>query len=114
MARLYTNENLEIEVARALRAYGHDVATTRDAGRDNKREPDEMVLAFAAEQGRIVVTHNRWDYIKLHRKVPHHAGIIICTMNLDFHQLAACIHANLQGHVGDWSGCLERVERPHK
>lgn len=114
MARLYADENIEIEVVQALRVFGHDVVTTRDAGRDNQREPDELVLAFATEQDRIVVTHNRWDYIKLHRKTPVHAGIIICTHNPDSAALAACIDAKIAGHTGVWTGCLERVERPHR
>jgi hypothetical protein len=46
-ARLYSNENFPLPVVEALRQKGHDVLTTRDAGKANEGIPDEDVLAFA-------------------------------------------------------------------
>ena len=40
----------------ALRKLGHDVQTTRDAGKDGKAVPDVDVLEHAAENARILLT----------------------------------------------------------
>jgi hypothetical protein len=43
-----------------------------------------------------VITHNRQDFIRLHRLNPNHAGIIVCRDNANFPALAAKVHAQLQ------------------
>lgn len=96
MARLYSNENFPLPVVEALRALGHDVLTTRDAGKSNEGIPDDEVLRFAVGTGRAVITHNRQDFIRLHRLHPDHEGIIVCTDNPDFPALATKVHAELQ------------------
>ncbi|MFN8628723.1 MAG: DUF5615 family PIN-like protein [Candidatus Binatia bacterium] len=58
MARLYANENFPQPVVDALRALGHDVLSTRDAGRSGKGVPDSEVLHFAVSDGRAVLTIN--------------------------------------------------------
>ena len=98
IARLYSNENFPLPVVEELRRLGHDVLTTRDAGKSNEGIPDDEVLRFAKENGRAVITHNRQDFIRLHRQSPDHAGIIVCTDNPDFPALAAKVHAELQAH----------------
>jgi predicted nuclease of predicted toxin-antitoxin system len=110
IARLYSNENFPLPVVEALRAHGHDVLTTHDAGRSNEGIPDEEVLRFAIEAGRAVITHNRQDFIRLHRNNPAHAGIIVCTDNADFPALAAKVHAQLQ-RMESLQGQLVRVNR---
>jgi hypothetical protein len=69
MARLYSNENFPLAVVQRLRALGHDVLTTQDAGRANQALPDSDVLAFATGENRAVITLNRLHFIRLHRKV---------------------------------------------
>lgn len=110
IARLYSNENFPLPVVEALRAQGHDVLTTRDAGKSNEGIPDDEVLRFAIETGRAVITHNRQDFIRLHRLHPDHAGIIVCTDNADFPTLAAKVHAQLQ-QMESLTGQLVRVNR---
>lgn len=66
-ARLHSNENFPLPVVEALRKKRHDVLTTRDAGKANDGVPDEEVLRFAIEDRRAVLTHNRQDFIRLHR-----------------------------------------------
>ena len=110
IARLYSNENFPLPVVEALRALGHDVLTTREAGKANEGIPDDEVLRFAIETGRAVITHNRQDFIRLHRLHPDHAGIIVCTDNADFLALAAKVHAQLQ-QMESLSGQLLRVNR---
>ncbi len=109
-ARLYSNENFPLPVVEALRRLGHDVLTTHDTGKSNAGVPDEEVLRYAAENGRAVLTHNRQDFIRLHRQNPEHAGIIVCTDNPDFPALAARVHAELQT-FDSLAGQLVRVNR---
>jgi len=91
MARLYANENFPLPVVNRLRALGHDVLTSKDAGNSNQRIPDEEVLRFAISQGRAVVTQNRDDFCRLHRASSAHAGIIVCSQQL-FEPMAQEIH----------------------
>ena len=77
--RLYLDENLNVQVAEALRARGYDAIHALTEG--NRRLPDEQHLRYAAAQGRALVTHNFADYAGLHRSFiqqgEHHAGIIL-------------------------------------
>jgi hypothetical protein len=84
MARLYANENFPLDVVTLLRARGHDVQTTHDVGKSNQGIEDDAVLRHAIEMDRCVLTINRRDFIRLHRAIPEHRGIIICTENRDY------------------------------
>ena len=84
MARLYANENFPLEVVEHLRALGHDILTTHDAGRSNQSIEDDAVLRFAIETHRCVLTINRQDFQRLHRTMPTHPGIIVCTENREY------------------------------
>lgn len=111
MACLYANENFPLDAVDALRNLGHDVLTTADTGRAGQALPDEDVLAFATAAERAVVTFNRRDFIRLHAAVPDHAGIIVCTVDAAFVDLADRIHAAL-ATVPDLRRQLVRVNRP--
>lgn len=110
MARLYANENFPVEVVQRLRELGHDVLTTHDAGKSNQAIEDDLVLRFATETGRCVITINRKDFLRLHRSYPDHAGIIICTENRDFAAFASRIDEALQSET-ELAGKLLRVVR---
>jgi hypothetical protein len=110
IARLYSNENFPLPVVIALRALGHDVLTSLDAGKTNDAIPDDQVLLFATENERAVITHNRRDFNRLHRDKPNHSGILVCTANTDFPALAARIHAQLQS-MTSLKGQLVRINR---
>ena len=110
IARLYANENFPLPVVIALRELGHDVLTTRDAGKANDAIPDEEVLRFAVENGRAVISHNRQDFMRLHCHNPDHEGILVCTDNPDFPALAAKVHARLQA-MDSLKGQLVRINR---
>ncbi|NJN22071.1 MAG: DUF5615 family PIN-like protein [Leptolyngbya sp. RL_3_1] len=86
-ARLYADEGFPCQVSRLLRELGHDVLTVQEAGLDNQRIPDEAVLAFAISQNRAVLTVNRADFIRLHKQNADHAGIIVCTEDIDRQRL---------------------------
>jgi predicted nuclease of predicted toxin-antitoxin system len=93
VARFYTNENISLQVVTELGRLGHDVLTSLDAGRANAAVPDSEVLAFAAADGRILLSHNRRHFLALHRnRTADHAGIVVCTVDPDFSRLAERIH----------------------
>jgi hypothetical protein len=79
-----------------LRELGHDVLTCREAGMAQLKVPDRQALRFASEQGRIVVTRDRWDFARLHRESKDHAGIIACRMDHDVERQASLIDAALR------------------
>lgn len=78
-APLYLDEDVSVVAGAVLRARGFEVVTTRDAGHLRKSDVEQM--AFAAEWGRVLVTHNRVDFERLHREWLEtgrpHAGIIV-------------------------------------
>jgi hypothetical protein len=111
VARLYANENFPRAVVEGLRSLGHDVLTTREAGRDNQRIADEDVLAFAIAEQRILLTINRYDFIRLHRHHAQHYGISVCTQDPDRAGQARRIDSALVAGVS-LDGKLIRVNRP--
>jgi len=110
VALIYTNENIEQQVVNALRALGHDVLTSLEAGNANRSIADKDVLTFAVSQNRILIIHNRVHFVRLHnhRAAPH-AGIVVCSVDLDYRGHAQRIHDALQSGLADQ---LVRVSRP--
>ncbi|MHC5938120.1 DUF5615 family PIN-like protein [Nostoc sp.] len=94
-----------------LRQFGHGVLTVQEAGQANQQIPDDQVLAFATIQERAVLTVNRDDFIRLHSMSPDHAGIIVCTEDLDRQRLATRIHQAIAAEESLF-GKLMRVNRP--
>jgi hypothetical protein len=80
MARLYADEHFPVAIVFVLRRLGHDVITVRETGLSKMGEgtPDELVLQFAAQQRRIVVTFNERDFRRLHGLNARHSGIVCC------------------------------------
>jgi hypothetical protein len=111
MARLYADENFPLPVVTELRRLGHDVVTMQESGMARQAIPDEAVLSLSSADQRAVVTLNRKHFIQLHRSVPHHAGIIVCTFDPDFAGQAQRLHAALAA-AGTLSNQLIRVNRP--
>jgi uncharacterized protein with PIN domain len=112
MARFYTNENIPLQVAMELRRLGHDVVTSVDAGKANSAVPDPEVLAFAAAEDRILLTHNRRHSLRLHQhRKESHAGIVLCTFDADFSGQAERIDAAV-GAEPLMANQLLRVNRP--
>lgn len=90
--RFYANENFAQPAVEALRSLGHNVLTTSDTGKSGHAIPDDEVLSFATKENRVVLTFNRRDFIRLHNENPGHAGIIVCSYDPNFEQLAKRIH----------------------
>ena len=96
MAALHSDECFPLAVVAELRRLDYDVLTAQDAGRAGKGLDDAAVLAFATSYGRAVLSHNRWDFIRLHLQRVPHAGMIVCTRDSDAAALAARIHAAIR------------------
>jgi hypothetical protein len=111
MARLYSNENFPLPVVEHLRALGHDVLTTQEAGKGDQSVPDEEVLQFATVDRRALLTLNRIHFIRLHRQNSEHAGVIVCTFDPKFSAQAERIHSAIEGRAS-LDGQLIRVNRP--
>ncbi|MFM9951101.1 MAG: DUF5615 family PIN-like protein [Saprospiraceae bacterium] len=113
MARLYANENMDLEVVEIIRNFNHDVLIALEAGKANQGIPDEEVLAFAHREGRIVLTFNYQDFKKLHLQNPNHSGIIICKEDKNILALANRIQNALETSNGKLAGQLVRITRPN-
>lgn len=77
--KLYLDEDVDISLAKALQQKGIDVLTTQEAGK--KRLSDAEQLEFAVNTKRILLTHNKRDFILLHKNYifegREHHGIIL-------------------------------------
>jgi hypothetical protein len=78
-AKFFTDEDIYAAVAPALRKAGLDALSTPEAGR--LAEADELQLAWAASEGRALVTFNVAHFAALHaswvKTGRHHAGIVV-------------------------------------
>jgi hypothetical protein len=93
---IIADEDVPIDLVKALRALGHDVQTAFEAGRANQRIPDDQVLKYATSIGRAVLTRNRSHFRILHQRGYNHAGIITFTHTTDNAGLANRIHAKIE------------------
>jgi predicted nuclease of predicted toxin-antitoxin system len=111
MARFYADEQFPFPVVELLRILGHDVLTVQEAGNADQGIPDNEVLAFATSEERSILTINRVDFIRLHRRDSNHFGIIVCTNNRNWEQFAARIDEAVTAEE-PLEGKLIRVVRP--
>ncbi len=110
MAKLYLDEDCsDKRLKKALVEFGYDVQTTHDA--NNLGKDDKTQLIYAVSQNRAIVTHNRKDFIRIHKETPKHSGIIICTQNPNNQQLAEKIDEKIRTQ-DQLTNLLLRVNRP--
>ena len=110
MARLFADENFPYPATEKLRAFGQDVLTIQEAGKDETALADEDVLEYASSLERAVLTLNRKDFIRLHRRSASHGGIIVCTFDLDFDALANRVRLAIKDEK-ELRGKLIRVKK---
>ena len=76
---LYLDEDVNVLVADLIPARGFAAMTTQEA--DRIGSTDEEQLAFAASQGKTILTHNRADFEALAQRYYEqrrtHSGIIV-------------------------------------
>jgi len=109
--QLYADENFPLRVVEELRNLGHDVLTAYEDSKANQSVSDDEVLTRATALERVVLTLDRVDFKRLHRRHPEHAGIVICTEDPDRIGQAQRISVALQA-AGEVRGELIRVYRP--
>lgn len=97
MARFYADEDFPYPVVEALRRRGHDVLTCEAAERANRKIHDKVVLADAAQMGRIVLTRNRDDFERLHKAGQFHCGLVLCWYDPDYDHEASLIETMIEG-----------------
>ncbi|OFW52526.1 MAG: hypothetical protein A2163_08250 [Actinobacteria bacterium RBG_13_35_12] len=76
---IYTDEDVDISVCRALRLRGFEVYSTREEGKNESSDEEQLLYAYSL--GSVLVTHNVQDFPRIHyefmKKGKHHSGIII-------------------------------------
>lgn len=84
---LLGDEDFNHNVLERLKQEAYDVTSIKELGLDRQWFQDEDVLKKAIELNRVVLTHNKKHFIKLHRKVKIHTGIITCYQTTDYEGL---------------------------
>ncbi|HET6382766.1 MAG TPA: DUF5615 family PIN-like protein [Armatimonadota bacterium] len=113
MARLIADENFDHRIVRALRLLGHDILTLPEPSLSPAGAADASVIAIATAHGRAVLTHNRRDFVRLHRSTAEHGGIIVVSPDPDPPAVAMRLHLALNQHP-DLTGLLLRVNLPQR
>jgi predicted nuclease of predicted toxin-antitoxin system len=111
MLKLYADEQFPRPAVHRLIAKGFDVLTVQEADKANQKIPDPEVLVFATSQGYAVITQNHRDFIALHNQSQVHAGIVVCTKNLNWDSFAEEIERALAERTSI-AGELIRINRP--
>ena len=97
--RLYTDEMIDLVLARILAGQGYDVETTPGTGRASQNIDDERQLEYATQQGRAILTFNTRDFVRIDRQWKaggrRHAGIIVSVQLNNMHVLASRVRNHL-------------------
>jgi hypothetical protein len=112
MVRLYSNENFPFPVVQELRRLGYDITTVQETGLAGQAIADEAVLAFACQENRALITLNRKHFIRLHKESDDHCGIIVCTFDPNFINLAHRIHEAITAQANLFKQLI-RINRPN-
>lgn len=98
------------KVGRALENLGHDVKPTERI----ERVPDDALLEMAAREGRILVTHNARDFLRiLEERAPErrHSGLVLIPYSVRLEDFGTIVRG-IQRTLGDISqeDWINRVE----
>lgn len=77
--RFHLDENIDSDVAKALRHQDIDVTTTSEMGL--RGQPDDVQLAIASPEKRVIVIHDT-DFLRLASQSKDHYGIAFCTKDV--------------------------------
>lgn len=109
--KLYLDEDVDPLLAPVLRERGIDCLSTREA--QNLGHSDVQQLTFATNQGRVILTFNVKDFLRLAKELTnssrHHSGIIVSN-HLPFRELLrrVLVLVQRQAHTAStipFSGC---------
>lgn len=96
--KFYLDEDLTPRIAERLRKKGIDAVSAFEVG--NIQISDREQLAYAAREGRCVVTRNARHFILLAREALRrqepHAGIILCSPRISGFEIGAITTALIQ------------------
>ena len=100
-------------VGRSLERMGHDVRAV-DQEKELERLPDEQLFELAVSDGRILVTHNVGDFLRiLKERAPEksHAGLVLIPSSITLNVFGAII-SGIHETVSDLSQeeWVDRVE----
>lgn len=95
MHSLYADENIPQPLIDRLREKGYDIRSVGEDGKAGQQYPDGLVLQRAADLNRVLLTHDRRDFRRLHTRGAPHGGMVLCTQDRDASGLAERIHAAL-------------------
>ncbi len=114
----YLDEDVGLTIADGLKEDGHDVVLAVEHGHRSAAHgwDDKSQLLYASGHGRVLVTHNRRHFRKLHarfqRKGMAHAGIILLTSNAKPERIAAGLRRELLAIRGSLSNQVLLVQAP--
>lgn len=93
--KILLDEDLPPVVAEVLRGLGYDASSVHEIGR--RGLTDEEQLVFAASEGRVLVTRNRDDFLRLSvdffQALRPHQGVLIVPRSLSSRHPEALAHA---------------------
>jgi hypothetical protein len=104
MARFYADQNFSQAAITALRERGHEITLASPINAEGRLAADDDVVKQASDAGCILLTMHpiTTDLV--------HAGIIVCTFDPNFAQLAERIHAAVGEHA-DFGNQVVRIGR---
>lgn len=91
---LIDEDSLAKYLVNLLKKAGHNVITVQDVNLMGK--PDEIVLNYAKENNRVLLTRNCDDFLNLHQINYSHSGILAVYQYADFSKnmtYSAIVHA---------------------
>lgn len=102
--QLYTDEDVHSRLASQLKSRGFDAVSCGDAGNAGRSLPDDWQLRFATEHGRVILTHDVGDYVRLasdwKTRGERHAGIILAR-RVSIGELLIRVERHLLAHSAD-------------
>ncbi|HUT34072.1 MAG TPA: DUF5615 family PIN-like protein [Planctomycetota bacterium] len=98
--RLLLDAHIHVRAAKILRLRGFDVISVWEIGR--QALPDEAHVAWAAENGRCIITYNVAHFSRAHYRWlaegGHHSGIAVCKQ-IGLREFLRRCHALLRTHT---------------
>ncbi len=107
--KLLTNENVAGSVVKALRDAGFDVLSAKESMRG---APDPQVLARAASEHRVLVTHDKdFGDLAVRQGLPATSGVILVRLQgLDRDALVRRLVSALTSR-SDWAGHMSTLTK---
>ncbi len=100
--RIIANENVSATVIRELRRRGHDVVSVKESMRS---AADQAVLGRAADENRLVVTHDKdFGALAFRWGLPATAGVILLRLSGNNPEADNQRILNILEHGTDWAG----------